>query len=110
MDQEQAKRKIRGRSLKRLGVPADLVGTLIYLASGDSDLLTGHRAAELRDDIVNVLVVVRKLLAILPFGIGEISGEAVFIHPGDERGEAWRSDLEVHPAVGTFERAGSGPP
>ena len=42
MDQEQAKKKIQGRSLKRLGVPSDLVGTLIYLASGDSDLLTGQ--------------------------------------------------------------------
>ena len=34
--------KLKGRALKREEVPDDLVGTCIYLASADSDIMTGQ--------------------------------------------------------------------
>jgi 3-oxoacyl-[acyl-carrier protein] reductase len=35
-------RQLKERSLKRLQTPADLIGTLLFLASSDSDFITGQ--------------------------------------------------------------------
>jgi 3-oxoacyl-[acyl-carrier protein] reductase len=40
--EEPARRAIAGRALARAEIPADLVGTIVYLASSDSDFVTGQ--------------------------------------------------------------------
>ena len=42
---EQKEANIRMRMLKRAQVPADLVGTIVFLASDDSDFITGQTIA-----------------------------------------------------------------
>jgi 3-oxoacyl-[acyl-carrier protein] reductase len=42
---EASERNVRDRALKRPQVPEDLVGTVVYLASGDSDFMTGQLLA-----------------------------------------------------------------
>lgn len=42
---EASERNVRDRALKRRQVPEDLVGTVLYLASGDSDFMTGQLLA-----------------------------------------------------------------
>ena len=34
--------RVQGRALQRMEVPEDLTGTLVYLASADSDFVTGQ--------------------------------------------------------------------
>ena len=43
--EEPAQRSIGGRALQRAEVPDDLVGTILYLASSDSDFVTGQTLA-----------------------------------------------------------------
>jgi NAD(P)-dependent dehydrogenase (short-subunit alcohol dehydrogenase family) len=45
MPEEGKQANIRMRMLKRAQVPADLVGTLVFLASDDSDFITGQTIA-----------------------------------------------------------------
>jgi 3-oxoacyl-[acyl-carrier protein] reductase len=40
--EEPARRAIAGRALARAEIPEDLVGTIVYLASSDSDFVTGQ--------------------------------------------------------------------
>jgi NAD(P)-dependent dehydrogenase (short-subunit alcohol dehydrogenase family) len=42
---EVAEVRIRGRAIQRAELPDDIVGTLIYLASADSDFVTGQLVA-----------------------------------------------------------------
>jgi NAD(P)-dependent dehydrogenase (short-subunit alcohol dehydrogenase family) len=42
---EASERNVRDRALKRRQVPEDLVGTVVYLASPDSDFMTGQLLA-----------------------------------------------------------------
>ena len=45
MPEEGKQTNIRMRMLKRAQVPDDLVGTLVFLASDDSDFITGQTIA-----------------------------------------------------------------
>jgi NAD(P)-dependent dehydrogenase (short-subunit alcohol dehydrogenase family) len=42
---EPAKRAVQGRALQRPELPEDLAGTIVYLASADSDFMTGQTIA-----------------------------------------------------------------
>lgn len=41
-DLRRHERRVQGQALRRVETPADLVGTLLYLASSDSDFMTGQ--------------------------------------------------------------------
>ena len=42
---ETKERSVQGRAVHREEVPEDLVGTIVYLASSDSDFVTGQTIA-----------------------------------------------------------------
>jgi len=42
MPEEGREANVRSRMLKRAEVPGDVVGTLVFLASDDSDFITGQ--------------------------------------------------------------------